>query len=536
MGDTAMMPRREALVVAAALWLSLAPDLRAETAADTLSQGPRVVANGESLQGTYAAESPTVAVFKGIPFAAPPVGDLRWREPLPPQRRAGTQQATTFAPACFQDAYLTDWYRRVGAAFGTPASTFANPAVSEDCLYLNVWTPKLNDTAKLPVMVWIYGGSNRSGWTFEPNYHGPHLARRGDVVVVTVAYRVGIFGFFGHPDLQGAEYPTNFALLDLVAALRWLRANVAAFGGDPDNVTLFGESAGATNIGYLVNSPLARGLFHRAVSQSGGFQMQDRLDLRDAEVTGRVLSAQLAGQPDLAALRRLSSQEVWDAALLHVPDHRYTPVVDGKSVLSSPAQAYAREGIPYDLLVGSNEDEWYMYVDDDPKGLAKDLADIAPTARGPLEARAAKEADVRTARDKAVTLFNMVCPSYLMAGAARKAGRNAWVYQFTRVRPGPGGVTLRSYHGAEIPYVFGTHDDWLTRATADDALTERMIDFWASFARHGNPNGRRGGEWPLFDPSAPRVMELGDRVAPMAPADYELCRSLAADLYPGWQQ
>lgn len=532
----AMMPRLGVLLAVAWSCLSFTSGLRAESSAGATQQGPRVVANGESLQGVYVAGVPTVAVFKGIPFAAPPVGDLRWREPLPPQRRAGTQQATTFAAACYQDAYLTDWYRRVGAAFGAPPNAFAAPAVSEDCLYLNVWTPQLNVTAKLPVMVWFYGGSNRSGWTFEPNYHGPHLARRGNVIVVTIAYRVGIFGFFGHPDLRGAEYPTNFALLDQIAALRWLRANVAAFGGDPDNVTLFGESAGATNIGYLVNSPLARGLFLRVVSQSGGFQMQDRLDLRDAEATGSALSAQLAGQPDLAALRRLSSQEVWDAALRHVPEHPYAPVVDGKVVLAGPAQAYAREGIPYDLLVGSNEDEWYMYVDADPQGLAKDLADIAPAVRGALEARAAREPDVRTARDKAVTLINMVCPSYLMAGAARKAGHDAWVYHFTRVRPGPGGKALRSYHGAEIPYVFGTPDDWLAGDATDAALADRMMDLWTSFARHGNPNGRRGGEWPLFDPSTPRVMELGDRVAPMAPADYELCRSLAGDLYPGWQQ
>ena len=530
-----MTPRPGALIAAAALCLSFASGLHAESPAGAMQQAPRVVANGESLQGAYAAGYSTVAAFKGIPFAAPPVGDLRWREPLPPQPRAGTLQATTFAPACYQDAYLTNWYRRVGAAFGAPASTFVDPTVSEDCLYLNVWTPRLDGKAKLPVMVWIYGGSNRSGWSFEPNYHGSHLAQRGNVVVVTIAYRVGIFGFFGHPDLRGAEYPTNFALLDQVAALRWLRANVAAFGGDPDNVTLFGESAGATDIGYLVSSPLARGLFHRAVSQSGGFQMQDRLDKSHAEAVGSALSAQLAGNPDLAALRRLSSREIWDATLHYVPDHPYAPVVDGKSVLASPAQAYARDGIPYDLLIGSNQDEWYMYVDADPQGLTKDLADIAPAARDPLEARAAKEPDVRTARDKTVTLVNMVCPSYLMADAARKAGHNAWVYHFTRVRPGPGGVTLRSYHGAEIPYVFGTPDDWLTRTATDDALTDRMMDLWANFARRGNPNGPRGGEWPLFDRDSPRVMELGDRVAPMAPADYELCRGLAGDLYPGGQ-
>jgi para-nitrobenzyl esterase len=534
MRDTAVTRPLRALLVASSLCLSCASGLHA--AADgAMRQAPRVVANGESLQGAYAEDAPTVAVFKGIPFAAPPIGDLRWREPQPPQPRPGTLPATTFAPACYQDAYLTDWYRRVGAAFGAPASAFVDPGVSEDCLYLNVWTPRLDGKAKLPVMVWIHGGSNRSGWTFEPNYHGQHLARRGTVVVVTIAYRVGIFGFFGHPELRGAEYPANFALLDQVAALRWLRANVAAFGGDPDNLTLFGESAGASNIGYLVNSPLAHGLFHRVVSQSGGFQMQERLATSDAEAVGSALSAQLAGHPDLAALRRLSSREIWDAALRHVPDHPYAPVIDGKSVVAGPAQAYAREGIPYDLLTGSNEDEWYMYVDADPQGLAKDLAGIAPAAQSQLQARAAKEPDLRTARDKVATLVNMVCPSYLMAIAAREGGRDAWVYHFTRVRPGPGGVTLGSYHGAEIPYVFGTPDAWLAGDVTDVALSERMMDLWASFARHGNPNGPGGGEWPLFDPAAPRILELGARVAPTAPADYELCLGLAGDLYPGWQ-
>jgi para-nitrobenzyl esterase len=496
---------------------------------------PTVEANGETLQGARVAADSPVAVFKGIPFAAPPVGDLRWREPLPPQPRGGTQRATAFAPACYQDSYLTDWYRKVGAPFGAPARTFVEPAVSEDCLYLNVWTPQLDRKANLPVMVWIYGGSNRSGWTFEPNYHGAQLARRGNVVVVTIAYRVGIFGFFGHPQLRGSDYPTNFALLDQIAALRWLQTNVAAFGGDPGNVTLFGESAGAVDIGYLVSSPLARGLFQRAVSQSGGFQMQDRLDLSHAEEVGAALSAQLPGQPDLAALRRLSSREIWDATLRYVPGHRYTPVVDGRSVLASPAEAYAKSGIPYDLLIGSNEDEWYMYVDADPQGLDRDLAKIEPRARRALQARAARESDPRIARDKAVTFVNMVCPSYLMAGAARAAGHNAWVYHFTRVRPGPGGVALRSYHGAEIPYVFGTPDDWLTQDATDVALSDRMLDFWASFARHGNPNAPHGEQWPLFERNNPRVMELGDRVAPMTAADFELCHKLAGDLYPGWQ-
>ena len=303
-----------------------------------------------------------------------------------------------------------------------------------------------------------------------------------------------------------------------------------------DKVTIAGESAGASNIGYLLTSPLAQGLFARAISQSGGFQMQDRLSLADGEKTGAALGRALPGQPDLAALRRLSSRDIWQASLRALPGHDYAPVVDGRSVIQSPAAAYARDGIAHELLIGSNEDEWHMYVDGDARGLATDLDAFAPSARAALEARAAQEADVRRARDKVGTLVNMVCPAYLMAGATRASGRSAWVYRFTRVRPGPGGVALRSYHGAEIPYVFDTHDSWLAHDATEDVLTARMIDFWANFARGGDPNGPQGPAWPQFDPLQPRVMELGNRIGPLAAEDAEFCRRWAADLYPGWRQ
>ncbi len=490
---------------------------------------PRVHAGGETLEGAIDAQHPEVVAFKGIPFAAAPVGELRWREPLPHAARPGVQQATAFAPACYQDSYNMDWYRRVGAAFGASPSVFVDPPVSEDCLYLNVWTPKLDAHTRLPVMVWLYGGSNRAGWSFEPNYQGQHLAQRGQVVVVTVAYRVGIFGFFGHPGLRGARHPTNFGLLDQIAALRWVHDHIAAFGGDARNVTVFGESAGASDVGYLVNSPLAQPLFRRAISQSGGFQMQDRRGLAYSEATGAALSATLPGQPDLAALRQLPSDVVWRAALQTLPGHDYTPVVDGRSVLAAPSEAYSRDGIAHDLLIGSNEDEWYMYVDASPGGLAKDLAALPAPARQALQERADREGDVRRGRDRAVTHLYMVCPGYLMSAAARRTGHAAFIYHFTRVRSGPGGAALGAYHGAEIPYVFGTHDAWLPTGPADLALTDRMIDAWASFARTGRP----GPDWPRYDEREPRIMELGDRVGPLPAFDHALCRRWAADFYPG---
>jgi len=499
---------------------------------------PVVEVNGETLLGAFDGAHPQVASFKGIPFAAAPVGDLRWREPQPPTPRRGRQDARSFAAGCYQDDYNIDWYRDVGLAFGVQPTTFVNPVFSEDCLYLNVWAPRLAPDARLPVMVWIHGGANRGGWSFEPNYQGARLAARGDVVVVTIAYRLGVFGFFGHPELRGAAAPANFGLLDQVAALRWVRDHIAQFGGDPANVTVFGESAGGSNIGYLVSLPATRDLFRRAISQSGGFQMLDRGTLADAEQAGRALSNAIPGRPGLATLRRMPSREIWDAALRGLPSQDYSPVVDGITVLETPAAAYARQGIAHDLLIGTNQDEWYMYLDADPDGLRRDVAALDSRARPALEARAAEEPDVRTARDKVFTFVNMVCPAYLMSASVRAQGHTAWVYRFTRVRPGPGGKTLRSYHGAEIPYVFGTHDAWLPGDATDDALTTGMQQAWVNFARHGHPAGKReaGDDWPVFDPARPQMMELGDRLGPLPATDYALCRQWAGDLYPGWRE
>ena len=502
--------------------------------AESGSLNPIVRANGETLVGKYDAQLPQIASFKGVPFAAPPVGELRWREPRPHVPRSGRQDAQSFAAGCFQDSYNIDWYRRVGRAFGAPPVAFENPRFDEDCLYLNVWTPWLTRDAKRPVMVWIYGGANRGGWSFEPNYHGARLAARGDVVVVTIAYRVGVFGFFGHPDLRGSAAPANFGLLDQVAALRWVRENIADFGGNPDNVTVFGESAGGSNIGYLLTLPAAQGLFQRAISQSAGFQLLDRGTLADAEAAGRALSAALPGQPGIDALRRMPSAQVWDAASRNLPSQDYSPVVDGVTVPATPAAEYARRGIAHDLLLGHNEDEWYMYFDEDPDGLRKDLAPLPEDVRSALAARVAKERDARTARDTVFTLINMTCPSYVMAQAAYAQGRTSYIYRFTRVRPGPGGTALRSYHGAEIPYVFDTHDAWLPRDATDDELTRRMQQAWINFAWYGDPAGaqEKDTHWPAYDPERPRMMELGDRAKPRDAPDHELCMKSVRALYP----
>ncbi len=521
-------------------WLKLevlaAGLLLASCHSDRAPPVPTVKANGETLLGAYSVRHPEVASFKGIPFAAAPVGELRWREPLPHAPRAGTQPALEFAAACYQDSYNTDWYRRVGAAFGADAAVFVDPPFSEDCLYLNVWTPTRDPGAALPVMVWIHGGSNKAGWAFEPHYQGASLAARGNVVVVSIAYRVGIFGFFGHPELRGSAAPTNFGLLDQLAALRWVHDNIGEFGGDPANTTVFSESAGAADIGYLMTSPLAQGLFHRAISQSGGYQMLDDLDLEDAEKVGLTLSAALPDKPDLTALRKRSSAEIFQAAREVLADHQYRPVVDDLVITVPPAAFYRRQGVPYDLLVGTNENEWYMYLDDDPAKLADTLRNIPPAVRMLFSARAAQEPDVQRGHDKATTIVKMACPAYLMAASVAGDNHRAWVYRFTRIRPGPGGERLLAYHGAEIPYVFDTHDSWFSGDETDAGLTTAMVAYWSNFARTGDPNGAGLVPWPAYATLPPRVQELGSRIAPIAAPDRALCDQAAGNLYPGWSR
>ena len=493
---------------------------------------PTVVANHETLRGIYEPGT-AVASFRGIPYAAPPVGDRRWAAPAPTAPRQGAQRADSFAAACYQDSGNNNWYREVAAPFGADPASFVDPPFSEDCLYLNVWTPKLDRRARLPVMVWIHGGANKNGWSYEPNYRGTALASQGGVVVVSLAYRVDIFGFFGHPELSGSAAPTNFGLLDQIAALRWVRDEITAFGGDPNNVTVFGESAGGADIGYLMTSPLARGLFRRAISQSGGYLMSDTRRLSDAEREGRDLSGAFPDHPDLGGLRGRSAAEIYSAARAMAWSADYGPVVDGISLTDTPAASIREHGLPVDLLIGSNENEDFMYVDEDASALQKEIDEIPDGAREPLAA-AASELDVRHARDRLWTLTNMRCPTYLVAQSARISGHRSWVYRFSRKRPGPGGDALLVYHGSEIPYVFDTHDAWLPTDASDRALTHAMLAYWTSFARTGDPNAQGLARWPRFDAGRPQIIDLGDAVRPIEAPDHALCARVAPALYPGW--
>lgn len=309
---------------------------------------PRVTAGGEQLAGAWIV-APRAAVFRGIPYAAPPIGPLRWKPPVRHRPVTGERDATRFGHPCMQPVSLD----------GVPGET-----ESEDCLTLNVWTPNLpRDSAPLPVIVWIHGGSNIAGSASRPYYDGARLSQRG-VVVVSLNYRVGVMGFFAHPALsrEGRAHASgNYALLDILAALGWVQRNIAAFGGDSSRVTVYGQSAGANNIVHLMASPLAKGLFHRAIPQSGA-PMDGLASLTTAEQFGTLFARTLgirsdSATPDadvLKAMRAVSPADVLQAQSVFLQSGIFQPIVDGLVLREMTSKVFDRgKQLPVPLMLGS---------------------------------------------------------------------------------------------------------------------------------------------------------------------------------------
>ena len=491
------------------------------------AQPPVLSANGVNYQGQWL-QADQVQAFYGVPFAQPPVDDLRWQAPRPlhdvgPAAGRVLAHATQFAAACYQGPHIAKWYRGVVESFGGDPDTVLQPPVAEDCLYLNIWAPAGAEPGSLPVMVYVHGGSNKGGFSFEPNYHGEHLAAQG-VVVVSVAYRLGIFGFFSHPELQ----QSNFALLDIAAALRWVKAHVSAVGGDAGNITLVGESAGGNNIIHLIASDSSHELFQRAVVQSAGWAMDSKVTRAASLATGEQADADLAGGKGLAALRQVSAQALLEHAERMALE--FDPVVDGDTVTAPVADWLVSAGPLPDLLIGSNADEWKMYLDEsasltqwfEDSGLTPDQ--IAALS---YELGEAALADERSALDRLITAQQFVCPSLALARQTRAAGAASYVYLFARQRAGEQAATMGAYHGAELPYVFNTHDSWLPTSAVDHAITERMMRAWLNFAAQGDPNPVSGDGlmWPEFDQrSLAYRLDTTDVVLPHR--DSRLCQLL----------
>lgn len=496
-----------------------------------------------------AASGREVMRYSGIRYAEAPVGPLRWRAPVPAKPSIGPADATHWPPICMQDNGTVEWYQKVAAAFGHPggaqsatdpepqqeapdgqnapadlqgAAPFPpKPKMAEDCLFLNIWTPDAN--ARLPVMVWIHGGGNINGWSFEPNYRGRELAALG-TVVVSIHYRLGVFGFLAHPSLSAeAPHPSsgNYGVLDQIEALRWVQRHIHQFGGDPGKATLFGESAGAGDIGYLLLSPLAQGLFHRAVSQSGGWPINQRRTLADDEAEGlRFLAS--ADVNDIEALRAMSAQALLDLAEQHFMRGYDDPPVDGWLLPAPPAELLAEaQAAPVPVIIGVNAQEMLMYVGNpNEQDWREALAEVwdanaLEALLAPLPRRE-RLAALLSARD-------YVCPSIALADGLAAAGAPTYFYRFDRVREGSHG--LGAYHGAEIPYVFNTHDHWLPTTAADRALTRQMMAYWLCFADRGDPNHPQGPHWPRW--TTERQALILDEQVRAEKLDSALCALLA---------
>jgi para-nitrobenzyl esterase len=448
----------------------------------------------------FAAE---VRVFKGIPFAAPPLGAHRWRAPQPVARWSGVRAATEFGPRCTQG--------------GPPgANAPAPPPTSEDCLYLNVWTTAENASAKRPVMLWIYGGGFFAGAGSEPRYGGEGLARKG-AVVVTINYRLGSLGFFAHPELAAESerhVSGNYGMLDALAALQWVQRNIARFGGDPENVTIFGESAGANMVAALVGSPAAKGLFRRAIAQSGawmGLGMAPMTTLARAQEAGAQAVTE-SGAKSLGDLRSMPAAEVFQKI------RGGGLVVDGWLIpedLSLTFNASRQNGV--DVLLGSNKDEGTFFprpglTPDQFAGQARQrfgvLADgflkIYPAAND----EQAQRSYLASFSDEAA--WHMRKFAELQA----KRGGNAYVYYFTRVPPSPPDRPSRgATHVAEIPYMFDNLAAGPPWTDVDRRLADTMSSYWVNFARSGDPNGTGLPTWPAYrDGAGGKVQNLGDTV------------------------
>jgi para-nitrobenzyl esterase len=491
----------------------------------TYAREPNVTVGGEELNGQHL-DGTDVAVFRGVPFAEPPVGELRWRAPQPLQRKLSTRDATTFAPACMQSMRILEWYRDMAEIFGSTRDEFEDLEVSEDCLYLNIWTPNLSEDAALPVMVYVHGGSNNSGWAYEPDYHGHVLADRG-VVVVSIAYRLGVFGFLSHPDIDD-DAVANFGLWDQVAALEWLQDHISQFGGDPNRITLFGESAGAQDILALMASKKAKGKFHGAILQSNaGFGMGRRAtpSLDDERRRGVETAALFGFNGDDAwqQLKSVPADELLGAYEEHFPSYYHSPAMDGQ-LLERSVWNTINDGqlanIPF--IIGSNGDERYGGTPEDADaGDVREAIESASHLNSPETLTAVlSESDYREIIDRISTADGMLCPSQYTAALAD----NAWVYHFTRIRDGEGGAAVRAYHGAELPYTFGTHPGWMTTTDVDRNLTERILSYWTGFAKKGNPNSPGLPAWPKFRTADQQVMTFADEARATETSEPVLCR------------
>jgi len=507
-------------------WITLAAAaIMISQAANGAGTGPVVKAPAGAVQGTMEGG---MRIFRGIPYAQPPVGELRWRPPVPLKKWSGVRPAADFGAACFQPV------SKIASVY-TPAAPLP---MSEDCLTLNVWAPA--HAAKAPVFVWIHGGALATGSSREQMYDGRKLAERG-MVVVSINYRLGVLGWLAHPELSAENsdhLSGNYGLMDQIAALRWIKDNIRSFGGDPSNVTIAGESAGALSVMFLMESPPAQGLFHKAIAQSA--YMITMPELKKAafgqpsgETVGTMLQGGL-GAKGIGDMRALEPAALTASAA----KLGYAPwgMVDGKYLPDQMVTAFDRgvqSRIP--ILAGFNQGEIRSLTILAPKApeTAADYEKEIRARYGELAdaflklypASDYRESILATTRDG---LYSWTAERLVRKQAA--LGQGSYLYMFDHGYPAMDAAGLHAFHASEMPYMFGTPDrlgpNWpkIPDTAGEKALSEAMLDYWASFAVRGKPTAKGQPDWPAFDASR-AFMRFADTPRPeqgLMPGMYDL--------------
>lgn len=467
---------------------------------DSSSGAPRVIIASGELEGV---RENNLNVFKGIPYAAPPVGELRWREPQPVAAWNDVRQANAFGNVCIQPT-------STGEAIAIPGSQ------SEDCLYLNVWTPNTDSSAKLPVMFWIHGGALITGASSVPLYDGGPFSSRG-AVFVSINYRLGPLGFFSHPALD-KEYPNgfvNFGLLDQIAALKWVQQNIASFGGDPSNVMIFGESAGSQSVLTLFASPLARGLFAKGVAESAyGIPSHTRTQARNAGIQVASAVGLNGAEATLKELRDVSAEKL---APLNKKGMSLAPVfVVGDTAVPEPILDVFQKGneAPVPLIIGNNSDEATVAIlfGIDPAKLIEKMG-LLKIAVKPLfpDAKDDNQLGRELIRDLIFTAFAKRMADYHAVRAP------TWRYYFSYVPQNSRGKEPGVPHGGEIVFVMGTgdiaaqyKDIW---TDTDRAMSKRVQDYWFEFARTSKPESSGEPTWTQASNTSDETMEFGNTIA-----------------------
>lgn len=473
------------------------------------SLSAKVETTAGSIEGTQ--EKTGILSFKGIPYAAPPVNNLRWKAPQALEAWEGTRECKNFGPSPMQSS--PEPFYMWSAEFLIPKEP-----ISEDCLYLNVWTGARSAVEKRPVLVWIYGGGFRSGGSGVPIYDGEAMAKKG-IVFVSLNYRVGVFGFFAHPELT-KESPEkasgNYGLLDQIAGLEWVKKNIAAFGGDPENVTIAGQSAGAMSVVSLVASPLAKGLFQKAIAQSGAglLPFQNGVpNLKQVEQEGSRMAEEL-NAASLAELRNMPAKILQEKA-------RFAPrpIVDGY-VLPESLSAIFKQGKENKvaILTGWNEDdgivigpmqkaaEFQQQIEKQYGAYAKELLQYYPASND----SEAASSQLKLARDIVFGAQN-----YTLANIASSHGTKVYVYRFTRKVPGTGEYAkFGAFHTGEVPYAYDNLQ-FVDRPwePADHQLAKAMSSYWVNFIQSGNPNGKKLIKWPRYERKSKKIIDLGAQIS-----------------------